>query len=633
MTIKESLARLSASLARPMDEYVASDVAVAMVTRTDFIAKLEPFHLPEITKLICGSEELLAIYGEQYSRVAPFYVNGSVEWIYSILPEQDKDSGFFSEFVFPYASLDILKNFLAAYRRYVNIRDKQKEVLADREKRKATLEQKMAERTAEKEKWEAAIQDAPTDIDENQLAEMKKRVSSCKSTLTKTKRELANCLLCIEEVTRKNDTCNEIIIRFIGAYNEATGLIQTIGDRLSEARQAAFDACDDRNIITSYISAINDNGEIPVALSESLKQYAFSQQFLSVLDERYGADAVSIIARLYESGAVDIYDDPFSFYLSSHPEAVSRFFVNAYVSSVNEHNAEDSDFGSWLGFIIDNAFPGDEPCNQLCLYDEVWESITTIGGWQAVVDALLERKENLFHSCVAKILLRTSGMARKQLLILVQKLIEDETIDSMSSLAGELLENHVPGDDAPAIIDYLFEKMENESSKLRRVNERMAFKMNRLSTDVFSAVSDAVEGLETLASNLDSGGEAIAPELVASRLKKNIVALRKGLEVTGVSALEDSADWMSRREICFDADKHTISVDTPPQKVYLRTLGFIYTDSEGNTKTVPAKVGRLQELSRKKAIQKPGKPGSKPNKKKTYHSPHKHQNRKGGAKE
>lgn len=107
------------------------------------------------------------------------------------------------------------------------------------------------------------------------------------------------------------------------------------------------------------------------------------------------------------------------------------------------------------------------------------------------------------------------------------------------------------------------------------------------------------------------------------------MALRKGLEVTGVSALEDSADWMNRREIAFNADKHTISVDMLPQKVYLRTLGFVYTDSEGNTKIVPAKVGQLQELSNKKTLQKPV---HKPQKKKSA-SPGKRQNGKGGEKE
>lgn len=529
MTIKESLARLTASLTYPMDEYVASDAAIAVAARKDIIAKLEPFHLPEITKLICGSEELLAVYGEQYRHVAPFYINSSVERIYSVLPERNKDSTYFSELVFPYASLDILKNFLVAYSRYVNTGNQQKEILADRVKRKAALEQKIAEKVSEKEQWEAAIQDAPTDVDKNQLDELKKKVTSCKSTLTKTKKELDNCQFSIVEITRKNDICDEIIIRLIGAYNEANGLTQTIGDRLSEARQSAFDVCDDRSIIQNHISSVIDYGEIPVALSESLKQYSFSQQFLSVLDERYKAEAVSIIAQLYDSGVVDIYDEPFSGYLSNRPEAVSRFFVNAYVSFGNEQNLEGSDFESWLGFIIENAFPGDEPSNQLSLYDDVWEKVATIEGWQAVIDALLARKEKLFCNCLAKILLRTSGMARKQLMLLVQKLIDNETIDSMSSLTCELLENHVPGDDAPAIIDYFLQKTEREVSKLRRANERMTYIANHLSMDVYSAVSDAVEALETLASNLDSRGEAIAPELVASRLKKTLWHCEKAL--------------------------------------------------------------------------------------------------------
>ena len=399
MTIKESLAQLSTGLTQPMDAYMASDAALAMAARKDIVAKLEPFHLPEITKLICGSGELLAIYGKQYSRVAPFYADGSAEWIYTVLSEKDKDSGYFSEFVFPYASLAILQNFRTAYQRYINTREEQEAILENCTKKKAVLEQKQIQRTAEREKHEAAVRNAPADMDESQLAEMKKRVSSSKGILTRTKKELEDCQRGIEEAAQKKGTCNEIIMRLVDAYSEATALSQMFGDQLSKARQAAFDACDDRSIIASSIFAIKETGEIPVALSEHLKQYAFSQLFLSVLDEQCsGADAVSVIAQLYENGVVDICDDPFSCYLSDHPEAVSRFFVNAYVFSANERNTKNSDFESWLGFIIDHAFPGDEPCNQLCRYDEVWENVSSAEGWKTIIDKLLERKENLFYS-------------------------------------------------------------------------------------------------------------------------------------------------------------------------------------------------------------------------------------------
>ena len=67
--------------------------------------------------------------------------------------------------------------------------------------------------------------------------------------------------------------------------------------------------------------------------------------------------------------------------------------------------------------------------------------------------------------------------------------------------------------------------------------------------------------------------------------------------MAGIKPLVDYADWTTQKTVPFDSEKHSISVSTPPQTVYLRTLGFVYDDVEGSEKTIPAKVGRLQEIS------------------------------------
>lgn len=638
MTIKEALAKLTTQLALSLDEYGKSEAARTISNNSELLAKLELFRLPEITKLICSSEELLEKYGEQYRTVAVYYNDGSIEAIFPTLQDITKDSDYFINSVFPFASPDILNSFICAYNRYVSHEKHLKKSIKDKQEDHSRLTQKLSDKTAEKERCEAELNELPDDVADKRN-ELKKHIASCKGTLTKTQKELNECQHNIDEITRESNIYAEVISRLSNAFIEAQKQVKNTATHFAEARQAAFDACDEKKVIIDYVQQFWTTGSIPPEMLDGLKQYNFSQQLITVLHETFSDNAIAILAKLFENGAIDIYDEPFHSFLSSHPEAVSTFFADTFISNYTASaDADDSDFTSWLDFIIDNAFPGSEPTNQLCCYDLIWEKTTSADAWKVIVNAVIENKPEMFHNCIAKIILRSAGLARKQLLMLVQKLVEDETIDSLSTLITALIENHVPGDDAPAIVDYFVQRAENEQFSLRRNNERMSFKISHFSSDVYGALSGALESLETLASNLDCGGESIAPDLIASKLKKSLISLREGLEVAGIGTIENASDWLTKKEIAFDVEKHSIAFSTPPQKVYLRTLGFVYTDSEGKTKTVPAKVGRLQELSTQRKQNKPKKPyrtttnqpKSGPQK---YKKANKQGTRKGGAKE
>ena len=75
MSIKVLLAELCAKRYLPMAEYKKIPAFVEMEQETEIIEKLEGFHLPEITKLICGSDVLAEMaWATKYEKIRPLYI-------------------------------------------------------------------------------------------------------------------------------------------------------------------------------------------------------------------------------------------------------------------------------------------------------------------------------------------------------------------------------------------------------------------------------------------------------------------------------------------------------------------------------------------------------------------------------
>ena len=260
-----------------------------------------------------------------------------------------------------------------------------------------------------------------------------------------------------------------------------------------------------------------------------------------------------------------------------------------------EFKTDAPDFTSWCDFIVDQSFINESAIGYLS-FDGLWDRIPSIQCWRILVDSIAHQNKELIADSLAKLLLCVVGNSRRNLLALVYELIEEERIQGCSAIVMALIDNHRQGDDCSAIVDLLIQKSEGEHQKLKGKYDRLKFNADHLSSKVYGALSKPIENLEVLASNISTNQDQVSQQLVSSKLKKNLIDLREGVESLGVSVLEDENAWVERKAIPFDPGKHSINIPKPPQTVYLRSLGFMYRDADGEMRTAPAIDGRLQEL-------------------------------------
>lgn len=602
MTTKEMLAKLSTQLAKPLNEYIAIDVAVDLASNAPLLSKLEPFHLPEITKLICGHPGLVNRFGESYRILRPFYEDSSTDAMFARMAEADKDSPFYIDRIFPFADSFILDGFIQAFNRLdKQIKHYQATVKDQQEEENRTLAkiEGNAVETASVLECLATYPDGSTD---DKVKELQKRKSSLKGNLTKYNKNLELTRQKILSLTEKYEQLCEYYRRLIEAYGVARKVKEDYQAKLSKARLVAYESCDERNTIHRMIQDFLSVGEVPADLADELKKYDFCVQLVSLLSKNYSEQAITIVAKLFEQGTIDICDDPFRIFLAAHPDELSKYFLGAYLTSdTNSFDTEATDFDSWCDFIVTQAFFEPEQSLGFEAFDALWDNLPSPSCWQVILDIIKEHDEDELINCLARLILRASGNSRKNLITVTQELIRQEEIDSCTTLVVALIDNHTPGDDCSAIVELLMQKVEGEYRKLKGTNERLKFNADRISSKAYGSLSKPIESLEILASNIASSHADVSPEIISSKLKKYLVSLREGLEVLDIYTLEDSDNWIERKAIPFNPENHSISLSTPPQTVYLRTLGFTYHDATGATKIVPAVVGRLQELEAPKA--------------------------------
>ena len=585
MTNKDKLAKLYEYYHSKMlhGQFSRTTVAIEIAGDEQLVDKIEPLHLPEMIKLICSNDKLLNKYAEAYEPVHTYYINDSISDIKLKLKNKACDSIYFIEKIFPLSDYKILKNFIEAYEDFLdNALKKQAEV---------------SKGNTTKNKLEQEIEEINKEInalnEDNEEFESKKK--SLNNKLNKKKKEKEAIENEIEKAEKEGKLSAEIEMRIDKAYVVAKQLIESYFEKVSIARKKAYFLCDEKNAVKSIVENYIKSGEITPQFKEELKKQDFLKSMLETLDSSFCDESVHILAELYDEGLIDLHDDIFIRYLVSHPEQMSAYYVSKFIKDNNLNDSRE-DYESWTELILDCVL-SDVTGDFIRDCYIIWKALAEENKWNDFLDILIEKDEERFSENISKFILMTNGYARKNLLNIVQRFIDEEYIESASALIRELINNHKDRDDCSAIVEYILEQQENELRKTKRNVDRLQFKINKMPGELYGAISDAVESIETLASNIDIDSNKISAKLIASNLKKDILKLREGLETVGVYTLADGDDWLKQKHIAFDSQKHSISISTPPQEVYLRTLGFTYSDVEGEKKVIQAKVGRLQELA------------------------------------
>lgn len=147
MSIKVQLAELCANRQLPMAEYKKLTAFAMLEQESALIEKIEGFHLPEITKLICGSESLGALpWAGKYQKISPLYCNPEEIDVVQVILECKTASSFESE-ILRFADAGILQMFQKYYDDLLVLQDTQRK---ERTKlvRKIKAEKKEEEKSA-----------------------------------------------------------------------------------------------------------------------------------------------------------------------------------------------------------------------------------------------------------------------------------------------------------------------------------------------------------------------------------------------------------------------------------------------------------------------------------------------------
>ncbi len=139
MNVKLQLALLYESQELPINDYMMLPVSIELEKEHNMIKMLSEFNLPEITKLICGSDTLLALdWAEKYRKVAPLYRNAFNFDVRTVLTKyMQSDSRFESE-ILQYADKAIImrfKSFFDEQNKILNQQQKKRDAVARRIKK------------------------------------------------------------------------------------------------------------------------------------------------------------------------------------------------------------------------------------------------------------------------------------------------------------------------------------------------------------------------------------------------------------------------------------------------------------------------------------------------------------------
>lgn len=605
MTYREYLAKLSSHLTLPLSEYIATEAAENISKNSDLLSKLEPFHLPEIIKLISGHPAFIKRFSPKYDAIYPFYENNSIESFSARFSDKSMDSMYYIDCIFPFSDLSIIENFILAYNRVIQeVKKLDKSLEEKRKKEKLILDEISSIEDKIKKTNEEILPFSSDSKDPNYFA-LKKDYANLKGKLTRNNNVLKK-LQSENEADINNKTfCCEQMERLLEANQIALKYKKNYSHTISVARNAAYEVLDEKHILKQCLDQLISSNDVPDTFKTELKNFKYVNRLLSFIETNYKDSCICIIAKLYENSYIDIYDFPFCDFLASHANDVSFYILENYLTPPKSNfDISKTDFNSWLDFIIEKEFLDDDCSNSSMMFSILWDHIPSIDCWRSIISVIISRNEDNFISCLSRLLLKVSGKSRRYLLSLAIEMIQQEYIDSYSSLIVSLIDNHSPGDDCSALVELLLQQLESETNKLKGTNDRLLYNEKRLPANTYSSIAPSIEKLELLASNISSGDNTSSPSLIVAKLKKNIVELRKGLESFGVHPVEDPNNWVNQTVIPFNHEYHSINISTPPQQVYLRSIGFSYADIDGTTKISRAIVGRLQDLSSTQKISK-----------------------------
>ena len=607
MSIKVQLAELCANRKLPMDAFKKLSAFLLLEKEADIIERIEGFRLPEITKLICGSDALGdAPWADKYAKIKPLYFSTNEIDAQKIISGYKSVAAFEKE-ILCFADEVIIRKFSDYYHELQELQStKRKERTKLQKSINAT---KKNDDEATKEPGEnipdpskSAVHDGVQPVDGEPVQTME--LSADEKKLQEIKAGLA------------------VLDKYLKQHK---GFIEAI--QLYEVKVKDYDS--DENREKAYLS-LNDmkmpqeeaflkdfisSGTVSEEFHSLFRDPGFVNRILQCLDKGSFKDySLPILLRLYDEGAVDLIEGPASDFIDAHPERLCDYLVENLPESVADF--DDSE----LGLLVEKAIQKELSSPAIPFFPAFWNSITDDAIWRWIVIKVSEiANDACLSTAITALMPKLEGKAAK---VLVEVLFDDpgtEVKMTTSEVISALLKNS--GSSDRDIVLEIIRLIEQNNRKIQRKLNTAERKLRSQGQELFSSVYLPMEQLEELAINLKLTNGDIKASLVAAHMIDIIISLREGFESLDLHPTVEMDDWKYQNKLAFDPNAHRVTADcdVASADIRLRSMGFRYQDDDGEWQQYNAQASmefdspKKEEVKPRKGYPKYEQPGKKKN--------------------
>lgn len=579
MSEKHDLAVLFSLLDRPIAEFVESEPFKKLEQETDVIRHIEPFGLPEIKRLICCSD-LLAVqeWAEKYAEARKLYASGMDFDVLSLLIKY-KDATEFEKKILACVDESILGRINAFFEKTTTEKEQAKKERSSLKGKITKAKKKLVEETSQ----EASAEESNTAVnDGSEVAAGDNTTLEMAAPETKSDDEIR------VEKLNKIISERENFLKFYTKHASRTEayLNQAKDIEVMDAqRQKAYKAIDEIKppVEEEFLCHYIRSGELSAEEEEALRNYGFLQRFIELFDKASYRDvAFPVLAKMYSDNAIDLESDLIAKFISAHSRLLAEYLEEQY-SEVPAY-LEDTENRVFLEYSIKGTVAGSNE------YATWWNRISRAADWKIILEVAEEIIDDSLLKVAVKLMHHVSGSGMDAFM----ELLQSERAEVFRITPAEFIIELV-GEEAPEQRDLVRGYIRSADQNVRKLQRRVAVKereINRHSQELFSALYQPLEQLEQLAVNLRLSDGEIKCSLVAGHVINALADLRESLSALGLDTADEVAAWRRQSFVEYDPEKHRMpsTIGSAGEQVKLQTLGFAYTDDEGNNKIRAAEV-------------------------------------------
>lgn len=557
MSEKQDLAILFSLLEKPTEEFVSSPAFRKLEQETEVIKHIEKFGLPEVNKLISCSELLSSSdWAEKYDSVRTIYLSSGELDVLGLILSYASSAKEFEEKILAVAGSDIIRKIAYHFESLTAQRDKEKKERSSLKGKITKAKKKLQETDGE----EVSVENDPSILeDEKRVEELDKSIAEADNFLNGFKHHHA-------------------------AVKKYTALFCN-AEKMSHMRECAYAAIDEITppLEEEFLIGYIETGILTEENIDELKNYSFLLRLLECLDKKSYCDvAFPVLTKLYADGAIDFEDELVVNFVNAHSRLLAEFLEDRYTQDT------DFIFDEENSLLIEYAIKGTiNGCNDFTTW---WNVLSNSSDWKYILSKMVEIYGLPIEVNASKLLHHVYGKSLNAFI----ELMNSDDAKNISLSSSEFISEYL-GQEAPECKDLVRGYIRNSEQTNRKLQRRLASKereLNRYSAELFSSIYCPLEQLENLAVSLRLSDGEIKCSLVAGQMIQAISALREGLSAMGLETADEIENWQRQSFIEYDAEKHRMSspVVNSEERVKLQTLGYVYTDDDGNRKVRAAEV-------------------------------------------